>query len=96
MLCVDVNVHVMQCLRTHIEIFETFRNQVANQSGHNSSITTLSIAKFTSESDIGDQAMSHCPWSNIGDQSIFHRGSMNFEILSSVTLVICPLLLKVV
>ena len=51
-------------------------------------MTTLSIAKFTSESDIGDQAMSHCPWSNIGDQSIFHRGSMDFEMLSIVTLVI--------
>ena len=67
-------------------------NQVENQSGHNSSITTLSIAKFTSESNIGDQAMFHCPWSNIGDQSIFHRGSMYFEILSSVTLVIYSIL----
>lgn len=65
-----------------------------NQSGHNSIVTTLSIAKFTSESNIGDQAMLHCPWSNIGDQSIFHRGSMNFEILSSVTLVIYPSLKK--
>lgn len=76
---------------TH-KIFEIFINQVENQSGHNSIITTLSITKFTSESDIGDQAMSHCPWSNIGDQSIFHRGSMNFEILSSVTLVIYSIL----
>ena len=70
--------------------FETSRNQVETPSGHNSIITTLSIAKFTSESDIGDQAMSHCPWLNIGDQSIFTRGSMNFEILSLVILVICP------
>ena len=81
------------CNDTHRN-FETLGNQVENQTGHNSNITTPSIAKFTSESDIGDQAMSHCPWSNIGDQSIFHRGSINFEILSSVIFVICLLLLK--
>jgi hypothetical protein len=27
---------------------------------------------------------------NINDQSIFHRGSMYFEILSSVILILCP------
>jgi hypothetical protein len=86
MLCNDY-VHTQK-------IFETFMNQVENQSEHNPIVTTLSIAKFASESNIADQAMFHCPWSNIGDQSIFHRGSMNFEILSSVTLVIYPLLKK--
>ena len=62
----------------------------SNQSGHNSIITTLSIAKFISESNIGGQAMSHCPGSNIDDQSIFHRGSMNFGILSLVIIILCP------
>ena len=94
MLCVDVNAHVMQWLCIHTEIFLKLQKSSTNQSEHNSIVTTLSIAKFTSESNIGDQAMLHCPWSNIGDQSIFHRGSMNFEILSSVTLVIYPLLKK--
>ena len=64
--------------------FITLRNQVENQSRHNSIITTHNIAKFTSESDIGDQAMSYCLWLNIGDQSIFTRGSMNLEILGLV------------
>ena len=63
---------------------------------HNAVITTLSITKFTSEPDIVDQAMSHCPWLNIGDQSTFTRGSMNFETLSLVTLVICPLYPKII
>lgn len=35
--------------------------------------------------------MSNCPWLNVGDQATFSRGSMNFETLSLVTLVICPL-----
>lgn len=75
----------------HTQNFCSTQKSNMNQSEHNSIITTLSITKFTYESDIGDQAMSHCPWSNIGDQSIFHRGSLNFGILSSVTLVICSL-----
>ena len=61
---------------------------------HNANITTLSIPKFTFELDIGDQSMSHCPWSNIGDQSISYRGLMNFAMLSSAILVICPRFLE--
>ena len=60
------------------------------QSGHNFIITTLSVAKFISESDIGGQPISSYPGSNVEDQSTFLRGSMNSEILSSVILIPCP------
>ena len=84
--CVSANFRDIRCSYRHAKL-----NHSQNQksTGHNSIITAPSIAKFTSESNIGDQAMSNCPWLNIDDQSIFNRGSMNFEILGSVTLVIC-------
>ena len=57
----DVGVNVLATIEyTHMN-FETFGNRVGMQPGHNSIITIPSISKFTSESDIGDQAMSHCP-----------------------------------
>ena len=90
----DVDVNVLATIEyTHMN-FETFGNRVGMQPGHNSIITVLSIAKFISESGIGGLPMSHYPGSNIDDQSIFHRGSMNFEILSSVILILCPSHLK--
>ena len=74
----------------YAHVNETFKNQVEMQPGHHFIITILSIAKFISESDISGQPISHCPGSNVDDQSTFHRGSMNFEILSSVILILCP------
>ena len=65
-------------------------NELRIYSGQNFIITILSVAKFISESDIGGQPISHYPGLNIDDQSISHRGSMNFEILSSVILRLCP------
>ena len=65
-------------------------NELRIYSRQNFIITILSVAKFISESDIGGQPISHYPGLNIDDQSIFHRGSMNFEILSLVILILCP------
>ena len=76
--------------RVYTHMNETFGNELRIQSRHNLIITILSVAKFISESDIGGQPISHYPGLNIDDQSIFHRGSMNFEILSSVILILCP------
>ena len=88
----------MPVCRVYVEAIFSARENIQNfvipkskSPRHNPFITTLSIAKFTSEPDIVDQAMSHCPWLNVGDQSTFTRGSMNFEILSLVILVLCPL-----
>ena len=75
-------------VRTHE--WNLWKNQVGMQPGHNFIITTLSIAKFISETDIGGQPISSCPGSNVDDQATFHRGSVNFEILSSVILIPCP------
>ena len=64
-------------------------NELRIYSRQNFIITILSVAKFIYESDIGGQPVSHYPGSNVDDQSTFHRGSMNFEILSSVILILC-------
>ena len=92
--CVYIYIYVreIQCLCIHMKsgILEICKTRPE----HNANITTLSISKFTFESDIGDQSMSHCPWSNIGDQSISYRGLMNFSMLSSAILVICPRFLE--
>ena len=88
----------MPVCRVYVEAIFSARENIQNfvipkskSPRHNPFITTLSIAKFTSELDIVDQAMSHCPWLNVGDQSTFTRGSMNFGILSLVILAICLL-----
>ena len=58
---------VCRCRLSEYSIFVYARKNFTIQisTGHNSIITAPSIAKFTSESDIGDQAMSHCPWLNM-------------------------------
>ena len=85
---------LLQRLCTHTRSFETFRNRVGMQTGHNFIIIVLSIAKFISERGIGSQPMSNCPGLNIDDESIFHRGSMKFKILSSVIVILGPSHLK--
>ena len=89
----DEGVNVLATME-YAHMNETFKNQVEMQPGHNFIITIPSIAKFISESDIGGQPISHYPGSNVEDQSTFHQGSMNFEILSSVILILCPSCMK--
>ena len=95
-MCFQAAVHeVMKSMnvlttRVYTHIMKHLENELRIYSRQNFIITILSVAKFISESDIGGHPISHYPGSNVDDQSTLHRGSMNFEILISVILKLCP------